>query len=321
MERYLLAWETVCASCLGDHPREALGTGENLCGEELALGFQQPRLARRDALGRRFTDEFIQPSGEVSVALQSRGGRSRERQGVLRLIGLELRERPHGIPQQSAPLAFALQRAVCRKQCETVGHGEAAADDGLREGVLLCFAQGGQGVGEAHGQPPLVDMPLKRLGETPCQGISFACPGSFPAQQARRGGQGQPVVFDEGLDDTRLVHGREGPRRGVGAQKQRLCLRSLDRIHDDRDLLCARVLRGAQALESVDDLEALRILWAADNPDRHRGETIVRRRLPGSKAGERGAEFLDRHHENRRRRSRCHRSSGVVSDGSSDRTW
>jgi hypothetical protein len=95
----------------------------------------------------------------------------------------------------------------------------------------------------------------------------------------------------------------------------------LDRIHDNRDLPCARVLCGAQALESVDDLEAIRILWAADNPNRHRGETVVRRRFRGSKVGERSAEFLDRHHENRRRRNRCHRSSGVVSGGSSDRTW
>lgn len=274
----LLCLDHPRAPVLGDHPREPLGTGENLHREELSLGFQQPRLGRRDALGEGIRDEFLDEFRELAVALELAGGRCAERQASRGLLEGEFLQDPQRVPEEGRSFGVALERAIGREQGETVGDREPALEDGAPEPDLLLFPKPGQAVGEAQGEPSFIDPRVKAPREPSLEGITLRDPGALSAQELGHRRVGQAVVLDERGDHPGLVHGRSGPPGSVGTKQERLGLVAAGLLDEDGELLEAGIPGRPQALEAVDDLEATGLLLGRDDADRQLGESIGARR-------------------------------------------
>ena len=90
----------------------------------------------------------------------------------------------------------------------------------------------------------------------------------------------KPVVAHQRVDDTRLVHRTDGPRRSVRRQQQRLGLnRCGHRLEHRRDRGRAFGLPACDPLEAINDFETTAL--AGDDPDREIGKW----RAPSRHAG------------------------------------
>ena len=121
---------------------------------------------------------------------------------------------------------------------------------------LGCLGQSAKCVGHCGTDRALLDFPrhcrrqARRQGE-PARNPRFALP-----QKLSHGGEAEAVVFDQGPDDARLIHGRRGARGRIRAQQQELQFRRSARAFDDRrDQGLSRFLPARQTLEAVDNLE------------------------------------------------------------------
>jgi hypothetical protein len=99
------------------------------------------------------------------------------------------------------------------------------AFDGAQEGALLVLGQGAQGIGECRTDVSLVDVFL-HFRRKPCgEGITTHNPGFAAVEEMCGGGEGHPVIANEGCYDTCLIHGSGGARWRICTQEQNLVLR------------------------------------------------------------------------------------------------
>jgi hypothetical protein len=79
-------------------------------------------------------------------------------------------------------------------------------------------------------------------------------PGLATVEEMRESGEAQPVIVNEGLYDTSLIHGSCSTRRCVGAQEQNLMFRQRTRAFDHgRRQRVPMINPACQTLEAVND--------------------------------------------------------------------
>ena len=227
---------------------------------------------------------------DASERLLEPGGEGAEGRGP---VGLRPNDR-EGIVEKGCALALGAGRAPGGDQSQGLPLLEAVAEHGIEQRLLLVVVQGAQGIGERRSDPPAVDLLLGGTSQPGRESVTPHDPGLAAAEQTRDGGEGETVVADERVDDPRLVHRRDRPRRCVGAEQQDLALGGGSSVLEDgRDLGRPGADPAGEPLEAVDDLEGP--VFLRNDAHRQIREELVRRgpRDAGAKSGEARAQALD----------------------------
>jgi len=184
------------------------------------------------------------------------------------------------------------------------------APDRLNERCLVTRGHRREGVGGRGADAASVECRLGLGGKTRGEGMAARDPALAAFEQGRHRRPGQTVVVQERVDDPRLVHGGEGPRRSVGAQEKRLGLgRLAGRLDHDRHLGVVALECTRVSLEAVDDFE--RAIALGHDPERHLGERVLGRAWSRCSAQARKA----RPQPGQRRLRQARRAGGEIGAG------
>ena len=169
---------------------------------------------------------------------------------------------------------------------------QPVARDGVGEARLVAAWQGRQGRGGGGGEPPVVDRPGQIRREPAAQGQAAVHPAPAAADQLGDLAGRQAVVVGQRADHARLVHGTQGPPRGVGLEQAGLA-------HDAAGVLDDHGhVRGAVTGPAGETLEPVQHLVGAvadrGHAQRERGERAGGIRARPPQRGERRGELRDR---------------------------
>ena len=232
------------------------------------------------ARGKREGGEVLERRAdgfELSFEARSEGPERRERVGTWT-------DYLEGVGEKGSALARCRGGAEGRHQHFGLAALERVALGGTEKRLLVRHRDRGER-GRADG---LVVGLARGLGaEAEEEGVPARDPALAAAEKTRGCDRGQTVVAYERADDPRLVHGGHGPRRGVGAEHERL---GFDRIASpldhDRGIRIASLVEALEPPEAVDDLEGAIAL--GHDPKRHWGQRnlLEARALRSAESGE-----------------------------------
>lgn len=188
----------------------------------------------------------LEAVGDVASARPERRGRGRGARGP---------DRAARVAQQGRPLVAGRGGAVGRDECERLARREVVELGGAHELLLVlagepresrCERGADQPVGEAQGD---ARRELRR------EIVAAHCPRPLAPERARRRGEREAVLLDEGAHDHRLVERRGRARRGVGLEEQPLLRNGARGALEHHGHECGPSRAPArEALESVHDL-------------------------------------------------------------------
>jgi hypothetical protein len=248
-----------------------------LVEQRVVLSLEPASLGAGEARGRQCEGrELDQRLLHACDALLQARRQGPEGGGAVRLSS----DGTEGIAQQGGSLVIGAGCAPGSEQDQGLALLEAMAQEGVEDGLLVFAGQGAEDVGERGTDAPLSEAFLCRWSEPGREGMAAGGPSLAAPEQARGRGKRESVVADQRVDDTRLVHRREGARRGVGAQQECLAVHGGGSVLENGwDFARSFAQPAGQALEAVDDLEAAVVL--GDDSQRQVGE-----RLAGGRRGE-----------------------------------
>ncbi len=192
-------------------------------------------------------DQSLGDSLQTCLEGDGYGRQCRTRRGLESLFG--------GTEQLSSILSVSDAVGADQGQCLLVA--QPLTIQGGKDHILVLLFQGAQSVGQAGSELGLCQLLLGRRAQATTDVDAAGHPGLFSAQRSGDLGLGLAVLVDERANDTGLVQGRQGPRRGIDFEQQSLVVFSRCRSFDDhRDQLQPQLPPAGQALETIDDLIA-----------------------------------------------------------------
>jgi hypothetical protein len=247
-------------------------------------------------------------------------------QGLLGLIDARLEFTRHGAQGRDGGLA-GLRHGAARVAEERLAGGRVAGrapggEDGLgfprtqavaREGVgqarLLAARKRRHGPGRGRGEAAGIDLRGHVRCEPAAEGQAPVHPAPAAAEQLGDLGRREVIVVGQRADHAGLVHGTQGPPRGIGLQQARLG-HDADGVFDHH-----RHLRGALARPPGEALEAVQYLIG---PVAGRGHAQGQR---GQGAGRIGPGSPQRCQRGRELRDRERVHAGHGGAGSTGNSW
>jgi hypothetical protein len=232
----------------------------------LPVGFEAPQLGIGELVaGKHEGAEVFEGRTNALEPLGDRGAEC-ARGGNTAALGAH---RAEGVVEQALALPRSIARLPCSDQRERLVCAEAMALDRRHHVILTFVGQCTQRPRHRWAEAPGVDLLLCRRGELRGQTQPTRHP-TLPSTQRCRDARDRQAILPQRRHHASLVHRRDRAWRRVRQQQGDLGLREIGRRLDhDRHRRRAGRLPPRQALESVDDLEAIADLRDAD---RHLGE-------------------------------------------------
>jgi hypothetical protein len=217
------------------------------------LRFEAAALGIGQALGGKLEgSEIDQDVAGVCEALLEPGGKRPDERGALRVRSY-YRKR---LCQQPRPFRIRGSDAVGGDECERFALMQAVALDHPDEVLLTFLADGAQGIGKRRPDRPLVDFAGDARGQFRGQSQPAHDPRLAPPEQLCDSCDTEPVLFEQGPDDARFIHGGRRARRGVRAQHEELLLdRRAGALDDGRHDRPPLVRPAGEPFEAVYDFE------------------------------------------------------------------
>jgi hypothetical protein len=147
---------------------------------------------------------------------------------------------------------------------------QAVTDDGVGHARLVTAGQRRQGGGRGRRQPPGVDVPDHVGGQPAAEGQAPVHPAPAAAEQLGDLGGREMIVVGQRADHAGLVHGAQGPPRGVGLEQARLADDADGVFHDHGHVGVAVADPVGEAFEAVEHLVGA--LTGRCDAQRQRGE-------------------------------------------------
>jgi hypothetical protein len=232
---------------------QCLGSFQEQVEDRPVLRLESALLGIGQALGGKLEGSEIEEDvAGAREALLETGGKRPDQRGALR-VGTHDRER---FRQQACPLTVRGCNPKRRNQGERFVLTQRVALHGADEVLLAFFAHGAQRIGERRADRPLVDFAFDVRSKFRGEGQPAHDPRLAPAQELCNACQAEPILVEQGPDDTRLIHWRRRARRRVRTQEQQFLLDpragALDNCRHDRSPL---VRPASESFEAVDDFE------------------------------------------------------------------
>lgn len=244
-----------------------------LGGREAHVGEDEP--AEILERGARSREALLEPRGErTDLALR----RSHDRERIF---------------EQRATRLVARARAERTHEREGLAALEAVAFDGRDDRLLGRTRDAAERERQRDADRPRVDARGDRRLERARERESARDPLHAPTAERRDPARAEPLLDAERVDDARLVHGRERPRRRVRPEEQDARLGPRPRrLDDDRDLAQPLGSPALEPFESVCHLVAP--VRERHDAEREIGEVVLAPSATAPQDREPRLELLDR---------------------------
>jgi hypothetical protein len=217
--------------------------GESPLGglQDPAFGVREPREVKGDQLAER-------PFGLVEAALELVRGGTEGRDGG----GAWCRHGAAGVPHQRLARGRVGHGAPGGEERLRLPRAQAVALDGVSQALLIRAWQHRQPTGRGRRQAPRVYVRGHVRREAAAKGQPPLDPAPAAAEQRGDLRDRQVIVVGQRADHARLVHGAQGPPRGVGLEETGLARDARGVFHDHGDVRAAVADPARQPLEPVE---------------------------------------------------------------------
>jgi hypothetical protein len=241
--------------------------------------FDPARLTGREVVGDGEGAEVDEPVFDtVEPSLELDGSRGADPRG-LRIRS----DDAQGIAEDLAPVDL-IGDAESTDEGERFVAAKVVLVDRREERILVLRRECGEREGERGSEGSSCEALVDEIGAAEVDRETSHDPARLLAEETRGGPLREAILANERGHDPRLVEDRDRARRSVGGEEEPLVFGDARRLlDDDGDLATAVLTPARQALESVDQLEAI-ALERSDTERKvreklraHRGRTWTKR--------------------------------------------
>jgi hypothetical protein len=245
-------WSSCCSSgvSIGDLLLKGAGQLDDLGGEPPLAGLQGPPFGIGEAgeVERQQLLEGALGLIEARLELARRGAQGRDRGRAGGGHG------PARIAHERLAGGRVAGRAPGGEESLGLPRAHAMAREGIGHARLLPAREHGHGGGRGGREAAGIDLRDHVRGEPAAEGQASVHPAPAAAEQLGDLGGREVIVVGERADHAGLIHGAQGPPRGVRLEQPGLADDAGGVFHDHRHMGVAGAGPAGEALEAVEHL-------------------------------------------------------------------